>query len=80
MTDKQSSDEVEDTEDIYDEDQIAEEMEEDELKPAEAGFMEGYMNPDQTEREIEATRKSKKTMRRPTSAGEKDFGRKEKKK
>ena len=52
------------TEDIYDEDQLAEEMEEDEIDPQEAGFMEGYLNPEQAEKELEKTLAKKKVNKK----------------
>lgn len=52
--------EYEDTEDIYDDSQRLEQMEEDEIDPAEAGFVEGHQNTKQTKREIEHTFLKKK--------------------
>lgn len=48
------------TDDVYDSLSREQQMEEDELAPREAGFMQGYESPKQTEREIKKNLRKKK--------------------
>ncbi len=60
-------DEAEETEDIYDDDQREEQIEEDQIYSAEAGFMEGYTNPEETEEELNRNLRRKKRTLEPLS-------------
>ncbi|MDO8625042.1 MAG: hypothetical protein Q7R47_03085 [Candidatus Diapherotrites archaeon] len=75
MAEKLDLDEVEDTEDIYNEDQMEEMLEEDEISDKEAGFMEGHENPEKTEDEIVLSlKKKRKLFERAVLVGPKKSG------
>lgn len=60
MAVKSKKDKTPETEDIYSDEQREEQLEEDEISDKEAGFMEGYENPEDTKREIEQNLRKKK--------------------
>jgi hypothetical protein len=62
MAEKLDIDEVEDTEDIYEDEQLEEMVEEDEVSEGEAGFMEGYDASDKSEDALVSNLRKKRKL------------------